>query len=189
MRTPLNISREEIAPFVEGYIREVKRIRRAGIREAIIQRCQEEGEESPEGEEMETEIDVLEGLQAADLDDPDKLLHFFVEIGLTPEGDLSVEQQILKGLENRRARAEAQVIDDATLDQYRFEVTGKIMVRCQKCRKGYNRTEQKFRRDRHLQRILLGEPVTCLYCHTGHMKVYGVRAVRGDRSLSQEREI
>ena len=188
MRTPLHVSRAVLAQFVDEYMREVRRIRRAGLREAVIQRCQEKGVPVLEGEEMETHIDVLEALMDADLDDLDKMLPFFEEMEFQPDSQLSFEQQVLMSLEKRRARAEPVVRDDAVLDQYQFKVTGRISTRCKSCRRGHRWTEQQFRHDRFLQRMLIGERATCLFCHAGQVKVYGVTAVLRDHALSQERE-
>lgn len=186
MRTPLNVSHEVIAQFVDEYMREVKRIRRAWMREAVIHRCQEQGEPVLEGEEMETEIDVLEALIELNLDDVDKITNLLEEVELTPDGQFSSEQ-ILQTLEKRRVRASKQVIDDATLDQYHFEVTGKLMTRCKSCHRGHNWTAQVFMHDRFLQRMVIGERVICLFCHAGQVKVYGVTAVlRDGESVSNE---
>src|SRR5262249_35634784 len=97
-------------------------------------------------------------------------LQFFEEMEFQPDGQLSFEQQILKSLENRRVRPPPELTDDTILDQYHFAVTGKIMIRCRRCRSGYNRTEQEVLHDRFLQPMLIGDPATCSWCHTGHVK-------------------
>jgi hypothetical protein len=79
MRSPLKIPHDEfrqvLAKLVEEYICEVRRIRRAGLREAIIHVHQGEGKPVPEGKEMEAYIDLLEPLFDTAQDDPDKVMH------------------------------------------------------------------------------------------------------------------
>src|ERR687888_2699626 len=101
MRTPRRISQEMLDAAVAAYIREVRRIRRAGMREAVIRRCHEQGEPVLEGEEMETHIDVLEALMAPEFDDEDNLLPFFQEVARSSDDHRSFDQQILTYLKKR----------------------------------------------------------------------------------------
>jgi len=175
-----------ITEAVDEYMREVRHAQRLMLRQVVIDTCQIQGLPVFEGDEMETHIDVLEALITAGHDDPDQILHLMSELPVSPNGKLWSDQ-ILQHLEPYLVEPEP-LVTNADLDQYRFEVTGKISTRCTKCRRGSHRTQQQFTHNRFLQRILLGYEVTCPYCRTGHIKVYGVRAVLRDHaSLSQEK--
>jgi hypothetical protein len=136
---------------------------------------------------METHIDVLEALMAPEFDDEDNLLPFFQEVARSSDDHRSFDQQILTYLKKRRG-ATAPLVTDEDLKQFDFVVTGRIANRCTTCRRGYKWTEQQFRCDRSLQRILLGEPVTCPFCSIGHLKVYGVKAVHRQKQQLGERK-
>ena len=187
LRTPPAELRQVIAEAVDEYMREVKRLQRIPMRAAVIHTCQAQGGPVLEGEALETHIDVLEALVTAAQDNPDHILKLIDELAWPPDGQLPSDQ-ILLSLECRLVQATPPVIDDTILDQYHFEVTSRISAKCKSCRRGHYRTEQEFMHDRFLQRILIGHQVTCPYCHTDLIKVYGVRAVRDALDMASKSE-
>lgn len=104
MRNPPDIPKVEldqmIAQAVERYMHEVTHIRRALLRNVITDMCQAEGLPMPEGEAMETHVDVLVTLFEVGHDDPDIVQQLMNELEWSPEGKLSSEQ-ILMCLANR----------------------------------------------------------------------------------------
>ena len=80
MRTPARVSREVLAEFVDEYMQQRTRIRRAGLQKAVIHVHQEEGLPQPVGEEMEAHIDLLSFLLDQERDDPDQMRQFLREM-------------------------------------------------------------------------------------------------------------
>src|SRR5579859_524370 len=185
MRTPARVSNAVLEAAVDEYLCEVRRIQRLVLQQVVTDTCNAEGVPVFEGDEMEAHIDVLEALIAADNDDPAQIHQLIDELAWSPEGKLSSEQIVLS-LQQRLVEATPTVTDDATLDQYHFQVTGRISTRCKQCRRGRHWTEQEFRHNRFLQRVLVGDQVPCSFCQTGQLKVYGVIAVRHDNAHFQE---
>ena len=80
--------------------------------------------------------------------------------------------------EDEQSAPAMEETDIDPLDLYLFEITGKILTRCDTCRKRTTFTEQQFWRALFLQRTLIGAQKTCAFCYTtGNVRVYGVTAV------------
>jgi hypothetical protein len=188
MQTPSRMPYKEltqaIAKNVEEYIREVRRLRRAEIRASITERAPDEEPLTLDLDEIETYVDIIEARVTVadyDLDTINQLTH---ELGSSPDGPVTTDQ-FLQRLESRQVKPPPELTDDAILDQYHFTVTGTISTRCQNCRRGRRWTAHEFMHPVILRRLLL-YPAPCPDCHTGHIKVYGVKAVRRDSMSSSE---